>query len=55
MKLISATSILCLLATLSFTGCSSTPEAKVDRNNSADVQKANARKAQDELSRETSR
>lgn len=55
MKLISAASILCLLATLSITGCSGTPEKKVDRNNPADVQKANARRAQDELSRETSR
>jgi len=62
MKPVIKTSIVLLLTalplSLSITGCSSTPEpqvTQVDQGNTADSQRSNAKQAQDELTRETTR
>lgn len=44
-----------LLTTLYITGCANAPEATTKQPNSADSQRTNAKQAQDELKRETSR
>jgi starvation-inducible outer membrane lipoprotein len=48
------TSIIILLSTLYLASCASTPPPPVKQGSSADTQKSNARRAQDELTRETS-
>ncbi len=59
MKTFVKTNIVLLLTALSLSlpivGCSSTPQPQVDQGNSADSQRSNAKQAQDELSRETSK
>lgn len=47
------TNIILLLTALLLAGCASTPPPPVKQGTSADTQKSNAKKAQDELSRET--
>jgi len=54
MNLVIKTNIVVLLAALSITGCSSTPEPQEDPYNQADSQRSRAKQAQDELSSETS-
>ncbi len=48
------TNIIILLTALLLAGCASTPPPLEKQGPSADTQKSNAKKAQDELSRETS-
>lgn len=55
MKRVVKTNIVLLLTALSIAGCSSAPMPAEDQGNSADEQKSNAKQAQDELFRETSR
>ncbi len=55
MNYVAIANIVLLISALSITGCSSAPEAKKDQGNSAQSQKSNAKQAQDELSRDTSR
>jgi len=47
--------IILLISALFISGCSSAPEPMKDQGNSAQSQKSNAKQAQDDLSRETSR
>lgn len=55
MKPVVTANIILLISALLITGCSSAPEPKKDPGNSVQSQKSNAKQAQDELSRETSR
>jgi PBP1b-binding outer membrane lipoprotein LpoB len=55
MKFIDSSAIIIILAALSISACSNTPETKRDPYNDADSQRTRAQHAQDELSSETSK